>query len=373
MTTVSSVTTPRPAAAADRSSLGRVLGAGIWLVFLANPLGALLGDEDLAERSAGLAALVVFVLVCLHGISRVPQFHIRQQRALAWAHLAILAACFGVIVPGAGDEALTCLVFVAALSVAILPTWQAGTVVLVLFVTITGAGYGVDGWSPHGNHFALLLAAAAVFSFRLAHQRQARLVRAEQDLSELAVQDERARIARDLHDILGHSLTVISVKAELAERLFDVDPVKARAELVDLQRLSRDALADVRATAHGIRRISLPGEIASARVALESAGILPRLPTVADDVPSQWRELFAWTLREGVTNVIRHSRASTCAVQLDATGIRVTDDGPGGGADGRDGHGLDGLRQRAALAGAVLTTGPGPGDHGFSLTVTVPS
>ena len=131
-----------------------------------------------------------------------------------------------------------------------------------------------------------LLAAAAVWSFRLAWQRQAKLIEAERDLSELAVQEERARIARDLHDILGHSLTVISVKAELAERLLDDDPVRAKAELEDLQRLSRDALADVRSTAQGIRGISLPGEIASARMALESAGIEPLLPTVADEVPS---------------------------------------------------------------------------------------
>jgi two-component system sensor histidine kinase DesK len=313
------------------------------------------------------------VVVYLHGLSRIPQFHIHRQRLLAWAYIATLAVCSAATVPGAGDQSLTCLVFVAALCVAILPTWQAGASVVVLFGVTTVAGYGVDGWTAHGNNFAVLLAAAAVFSFRLAWQRQAKLVLAEQDLSELAVQEERARIARDLHDILGHSLTVISVKAELAERLFDADPERARIELGDLQRLSRDALADVRSTAQGIRGISLPGEIASARMALESAGIHPLLPTVADEVPSRWRELFAWTLREGVTNVIRHSQASTCEVHLDAESIRVTDDGRGPCPDDGTGHGLDGLRQRAALAGAVVTTSPGPGDRGFSLTVSVPA
>ncbi len=239
----------------------------------------------------------------------------------------------------------------------------------MLFAAITAAGFWVDGWSAHGNNFAVLLAAAAVWSFRLAWQRQAKLMAAEQDLSELAVEEERARIARDLHDILGHSLTVISVKAELAERLFDDDPERAKAELEDLQRLSRDALADVRSTAQGIRGISLPGEIASARMALESAGIEPLLPTVADEVPSRWRELFAWTLREGVTNVIRHSEASTCEVELDADRIRVTDDGRGPCPDDGSGNGLEGLRQRARLAGATVTTSAGPGERGFSLTV----
>lgn len=255
---------------------------------------------------------------------------------------------------------------------AILPTWQAFTVVGVLFVGITAADFGIDGWSAHGNNFAVLLAAAAVFSFRLAWQRQAKLMLAERDLSELAVEEERARIARDLHDILGHSLTVISVKAELAERLLDTDLEKARAELGDLQRLSRDALADVRSTAQGIRGISLPGEIASARMALESAGIQPNLPTVADEVPSRWRDLFAWTLREGVTNVIRHSEATTCEVAMDANRISVTDDGRGA-QPSDDGNGLNGLRQRARLAGATVTTGPGPDNRGFSLTVSVPA
>ncbi len=356
----------------DRARLGRLLGAGVWLVFLSNPVGALLDQDDLLQRYAGLAALVVFVPVYLHGLSRIPQFHLHRQHVRAWTYVAILTGCFAIVVPGAGDESMTCLVFVCAMAVAILPQWQAVAVVAATFVGITVAGSTVDGWSAHGNNFAVLLAAAAVYSFRLAWQRQARLVRAERDLSELAVEEERARIARDLHDILGHSLTVITVKAELAERLLDSSPDRARAELLDLQRLSRDALADVRSTASGIRGMSLPREIASCRVALESAGIEPVLPTVADDVPSRWRELFAWTLREGVTNVIRHSGASRCEVDLAPGRISVTDDGRGPGADG-GGSGLDGLRQRARLAGATVMTGPGPDDRGFALTVTVPA
>ncbi|MDX6232528.1 MAG: two-component system, NarL family, sensor histidine kinase DesK [Nocardioidaceae bacterium] len=359
----------------DRARFGRLLGAGVWLFFLGNPVGVLLKNDDLLERYTGLAALAVFVPVYLYGLAHIPEFHLHRRRLHAWSYITVLLACFAVIVPGAGDQSTTCLVFITALSVAILPKIEAWAVVVVMFAAITIASYTVDGWSAHGNNLAVVLAAAAVWSFRLAWQRQAKLMAAEQDLSELAVQEERARIARDLHDILGHSLTVISVKAELAERLFDDDPERARAELTDLQRLSRDALADVRSTAQGIRGISLPGEIASARMALESAGIEPLLPTVADEVPSRWRELFAWTLREGVTNVIRHSEASTCEVELDAERIRVTDDGRGvaRGDDDGSGNGLEGLRQRARLAGAIVTTSSGPGDRGFSLTVSVPA
>jgi two-component system sensor histidine kinase DesK len=355
----------------DRARFGRLLGAGIWLFFLGNPLGALLRSDDAIDKYTGLAALVVFVPVYLYGLAHISEFHVHRRRLSAWGFVVALLACFAVTIPGAGDQSMTCLVFIAALGVAILPKLDAAAVVVALFTAITVAGYAIDDWAAHGNNFAVVLAAAAVWSFRLAWQRQAKLVAAEQDLSDLAVEEERARIARDLHDILGHSLTVISVKAELAERVLDDDPERARAELKDLQRLSRDALADVRSTAQGIRGISLPGEIASARMALESAGIEPLLPTVADEVPSRWRELFAWTLREGVTNVIRHSEASRCEVELDAHRIRVTDDGRGARPDDDAGNGLEGLRQRARLAGATVTTSPGPGDRGFSLTVSV--
>lgn len=374
MASLDAVTTSRidpDAGPMDRARLGRLLGAGVWLVFLSNPISALLADDDLVQRWSGLVALAVFVPVYLYSLGRIPQFHIHRQYVLAWTYVSILLACFAIVVPGAGDQSTTCLVFVSAMGVAILPQWHAVALVAASFVGITVAGSTVEGWSAHGNNFAVLLAAAATYSFRLAWQRQARLMRAERDLSELAVEEERARIARDLHDILGHSLTVITVKAELAERLLDSDPARAREEIADLQRLSRDALADVRSTASGIRGISLPGEIASARMALESAGIQPVLPTVADDVPSRWRELFAWTLREGVTNVIRHSGATRCEVELSPESIRICDDGRGPGTG--TGSGLEGLRQRARLAGATVTTSEGPGARGFALTMSVPA
>jgi two-component system sensor histidine kinase DesK len=357
----------------DRSRWGRLLGAGIWLVFLGNPLGRLLDAPDGLARMGGIVALGLFVALYLAGLSQVGRVHAERRYAAAWVAVLTLVGLTAAVVPGAGDQALTCLVFVAALAVATLPRWQALAVVVALFATTSVLPLVVDGWLSHGNNFAVILASAAVWSFRLAWQRQARLLSAERDLSELAVEQERDRIGRDLHDILGHSLTIITVKAELAERLIDADPDRARAELVDLQRLSRDALADVRSTARGIRGISLPGEIASARMALESAGIRPVLPTVADEVPSRWRDLFAWTLREGVTNVIRHSEASECVVEVSAEHIVVRDDGRGPGADEGSGCGLDGLRQRARLAGATVTTSPGPGRRGFELTVTVPA
>jgi two-component system sensor histidine kinase DesK len=186
--------------------------------------------------------------------------------------------------------------------------------------------------------------------------RNVDLMRARDANARLAVADERNRFARDLHDILGHSLTVITVKAELANRLIEVDPMRARAEINDLERLSRDALSDVRRAVEGYHDLTLPGEIARAREALLAADIDADLPNRTDEVPSELRELFAWTVREGVTNVIRHSGARRCSVRLAATEVEVRDDGAGPGDSDGAGHGLDGLRERASAAGAVLVT-----------------
>jgi two-component system, NarL family, sensor histidine kinase DesK len=193
------------------------------------------------------------------------------------------------------------------------------------------------------------------------------LVVAHQENARLAVDNERIRFARDLHDILGHSLTVITVKAELAQKLLDVDLERARAELADLERLSRDALTDVRRAVEGYRDITLPGELVRARVALRAAEIDAELPNSTDDVPSDLRELFAWTVREGVTNVIRHSGASRCEVRLTPTTAEVIDNGSAKPSPSGHGSGLAGLRERATAVGAtVVTRELSPG---FSLSV----
>ena len=160
-------------------------------------------------------------------------------------------------------------------------------------------------------------------------RRNIDLIVAHEENAALAVENERTRFARDLHDILGHSLTVITVKAELANRLLDVDTERARAELADLERLSRDALADVRRAVEGYRELTLPGELSRARTALAAAEIRAEVPGAADDVPTELRELFAWTVREGVTNVIRHSGATSCTVVLSPTSAEVRDNGAG--------------------------------------------
>ena len=192
------------------------------------------------------------------------------------------------------------------------------------------AGFVVPGWTHDpGLLLSMLAATIAVWGVQQLLVRNTQLVAAEKENQRLAVSEERNRFARDLHDILGHSLTVITVKAELANKLMDVDPDRARAELADLERLSRDALADVRRAVEGYRELTLPGELARARMALEAAEIEADLPNSTDEVPSDKRELFAWTIREGVTNVIRHSNATRCTVVLHPDRVEIRDNGAG--------------------------------------------
>jgi two-component system sensor histidine kinase DesK len=122
-----------------------------------------------------------------------------------------------------------------------------------------------------------------------------------------------------------------------------------------------------------VRGISLPGEIAAAREALAAAHVEADLPGAADEVPTRWRELFAWTIREAVTNVVRHSRATRCAVRLGPACVEIVDDGVGGPAGATDGQGLRGLRRRAEALGATLTVGARDGTPGFRVRVEVPA
>jgi len=356
----------------------RIVAAGVWLLFLQSPFLHLFHHPSGWRTYLGFGALVLFVFLYIATFvwfvgagSRYPEAP--TNYGTRWLSIGGLIACVLAMIPGAQDSALTGFAFVAAAGLGVLSSRQGWSLLAVLLAVALLATQLVPGWADNGTALAIVLAGTATWAFRMNLLRRRQLVMAERELGEMALQEERSRIARDLHDILGHSLTVIAVKTELAERLLDVDKERARAELHDLERLTRDALADVRSTAMGVRGIALPGEIAAARTALESAGIDPHLPTVTDEVPSRWRELFAWTVREAVTNVIRHSNAEHCYITMSDRRLTITDDGDGQTCTASDGRGLTGLRQRATLAGATLTVGRGPDGRGFSVSVEVPS
>jgi two-component system sensor histidine kinase DesK len=348
------------------------LAAGVWLFYLAQPL------QKIAERQDGVSQVLGFLTVILFAASYLGFFGILRRMArkhllALWqqvAYLGLMLALCLLMIPTAGQTALTGLVYIASVAMMLLDLRAAVAFVAVLLTGTEVSLRVVPGWTDDGSYgFAIFLGALAVFGLRRAIQRSVELNAARKDMAELAVQEERNRFARDLHDILGHSLTVITVKAELAGKLIEANPTKAAAEVADVESLARAALADVRAAVAGYRELSLAGELVSARAALQAAEVRADLPTTVDEVPEENRELFAWVVREGVTNVVRHSGAKRCTIRITATQIEVLDDGkgptPGGGASG---HGLIGLRERADQVGASVQVGQAPGG-GFRLAV----
>ncbi|MEI2778864.1 MAG: histidine kinase [Tetrasphaera sp.] len=352
------------------SSLVGLTFAGVWLVFLAEPIGAAWALRGTPRGSAGLVATIAFAALYLWHFqrSRVFAFGSSTQaprlptgRLPRYAGLAALGMADTLLV---GQTGTNTWVFLAVAGLWTMPVRWAFVVGFTLVAAYETLVRVVDGWSRHtGVSMSIALSMFAVGGGMLAARRSRDLSEVRQENARLAVEEERNRLARDIHDILGHSLTVITVKAELAGRLLDVDVERAGSELASLESLAREALADVRGAVVGVRDISLAGELARARRALTSAGIEARLPTAVDEVRPELKELFAWTVREAVTNVVRHSHADSCEILVEPTAIRVRDDGPGDGpGEGQGyrpvgmGHGLRGLRERASAAGAMVTT-----------------
>jgi two-component system, NarL family, sensor histidine kinase DesK len=366
----------RGATASGGSARRRVrwqLFAGSWLVFLAYPLANTVHRLVGRPVAIGLALLgyatfcAVYVLAPPHA-ARLPQADPRRYVAPV-----VLFALALAMTPLAGGFGLAFYTFVVASAVALLPVRGAVAIVAACFATVVAISLSANGpFDTLGQVYSLLGATLAVGLFSRLIRINRELVAAREELARLAVAEERVRFARDLHDILGHSLTVITVKAGLARRLVQRDPARAEAEVAEIERLGRAALGDVRATVAGYRQVTLAGELASARYVLEAAGIRADLPHAIDAVPGPLHELFGWVVREGVTNVVRHSRADTCAVRVWAEGVEVRDDGKGGTAGMGPGSGLAGLAERVAAVGGRLIAGTEAGG-GFRLRVTVPA
>jgi two-component system sensor histidine kinase DesK len=339
----------------------------VWLVYLVDPLLAAWRIRDTARGVVGLLAVLAFaVLYVVHfalvragGFEQVGPGATRASRAAGLLRYAGLVLLVVVATLALGQPATATWVFLAVTGMWTFPLWPSFALALGYAALYEVLAYTLPSWHrDNGLSISILLSMLAVTGVMMAVRRSRDLSEARRENARLAVQEERNRVARDLHDILGHSLTVIRVKAELAARMVDIDPARARAEVEEVEALAREALADVRGAVEGFREISLSGELARAREALGSAGIEARLPRHVDTVDPALRELYAWTVREGVTNVIRHSGARVCTVDIDARGLRLADDGRVGmpGPAGRaDGHGLQGLAERARSAGATVS------------------
>jgi two-component system sensor histidine kinase DesK len=215
-----------------------------------------------------------------------------------------------------------------------------------------------SAWIP-GIAVGLIIGAANIF-FAEEHRHRRKLQLAQDEVERLAKLAERERIARDLHDLLGHTLSVIALKAELAGRLLERDPAAAAAEIDEVQRVSREALAEVRRAVEGYRERGFAVELDGVRQALRAAGVALEERVEIERLPPAVESVLALALREAVTNVIRHAAATRCRVALVRTAgdppevtLEVRDDGHGGGL-APEGVGLSGMRERAEACGGRL-------------------
>lgn len=189
-------------------------------------------------------------------------------------------------------------------------------------------------------------------------RRQAILRMSQVEVENLARLAERERIGRDLHDLLGHTLSVIALKSDLARRLAERDPLRARQEIIDVERIAREGLSQVRSAVSGIRAAGLRTELARVRLMLEAADVALHAELSDEPLPVEIETALAFVLREACTNVVRHARASQVDVHLSITPQRaefsVRDDGRGGVDAAVSGNGLRGLRERVEQLGGSV-------------------
>jgi two-component system sensor histidine kinase DesK len=356
-----------------RARIGVLLG----LLFLAGPLADVfrqsLGPAHAAFLLLGLGLFVALYLSLLPPSAWLTR--LRPEAALlALASLPVIAIV--LLEAGAPSSFAALFVyFVAAAGVRLPPRTAIGvTLVTALGVGVAGAIHGESGSAVAATVLTIASIGVLMTAFGRIARTNRELHATREELARLAVSEERLRIARDLHDLLGHSLSVIALKSELARKLLEHDPQRAAAELDDIQSVSRTALTEVRDTVHGYRRLALAEALESAEAALTAAGIDCDLTDLDVALPPDVDAALAWAVREGTTNVIRHSGALHCAIRVvtdaERAAVEIEDDGHARPSTGR-GSGLSGLRERARRLRGELEAGASP-DGGFRLRLTVP-
>ncbi|WP_410620886.1 sensor histidine kinase [Amycolatopsis sp. cmx-8-4] len=324
------------------------------------------------EHSSGAAAVAGCVIVAAFAVAYVVGAFAAASRTWRryWVSLGVCTVLFAAALPFAHGEAF----FLAAVVVSLVAPRigryapALGAVVALAAVLVPWA---VPSWRAEPGWpqaIALFFTVLVVYAFAEAIHANIALVEARAEVARLASEAERTRIARDLHDLLGHSLTAITVKSTLARRLLGTETARAGEEMAAVETLARQALTDVRAAVSGYRDVTLAGELARGRELLRACGVTADLPTAVDVVGPDHQELFGWVVREGLTNVARHARATRCAVTLSASSVEVLDDGVGSPAT--EGSGLAGLRERVADAGGRVEAGPAS-PRGWRLAVAL--
>jgi two-component system sensor histidine kinase DesK len=322
----------------------------IWLPFMIwFFLGPYWSHASLLHWVLNTAAGLFFILLYLQAFSR-PE----RIRNICTVLMIAMAAIF---IPLNGG-ALGLLIYAAAAGgfnvkfrwvIALL-----GIEIAILLFYVARLHIDVGSWVSMG--LLIILVSLGNHHWAVTHCAEEKLRLAQGEMEHLAKVAERERIARDMHDVLGHALSLITLKAELARKLVDRDPERAKQEMQDVEITSRAALADVREAIRGYRTEGIFAELARARAALETAGVTVECDTDQVPLSPAQESVLALALREAVTNVVRHAEASRCNVSLKKNDalctLEIADDGCG--AAGPEGNGLRGMRERLEALGGSL-------------------
>lgn len=315
----------------------------IWLAYLLiYPLPWFVRKPTVIDVVVSCVAMAVFLWLYLH------HWEQRRGRLLATA-LLVVAISFGLQPFGGLWGVFT--VYGVAMVANLRPTRHAVGAIVGISVALVAFALGLGlHWSQWAFtlFMGIMVGASSVMYAQLEDSNQ-RLAQSREQARALAVVAERERIARDLHDLLGHTLTVVAVKADLAAKLIDRDPSRAAAEVDDIRTTARAALADIRAAVTGMRSTTLVAEVAQARMALSTAGVELQVEGLHTPLPAHVEAALSLLIREGVTNVVRHATATRCNIRIErsSTGavLEVVDDGQAD-APIREGQGLRGMRTR---------------------------
>ena len=336
-----------------------------WLIYLSFFLVyALARNDSAADWAIDAAALVLFLVL---------YFRAFWLRGAALIRIAFAIVALGLLLTPRNPGASTFFIYGAAfLGEAARPA-SAVRWLLVIVGALALQAWLVPlpstAWVP-GITLSLIIGGTNIH-FAEVRRKDAALLKAHQQAEQLAALAERERIARDLHDLLGHTLSVIVIKSELAAKLADREPALAAAEIRDVERISRTALQEVRGAIQGYREARVADEIAAGRSALAAAGVTLTADVGPLQLPPDAERTLALAVREAFTNVIRHARASRCRVEIahEGTGVRVVVQDDGIGGELLEGHGLAGMRSRLAEIGGTVER---DGRHGTTVVLRIP-
>jgi len=354
----------------------------LWVLQILIPLQETWRDESSRNVRIGVTALAVAFIAAYTSIIFRMYFYRRSWSVIfttreRWILRAIVTGISIALVFWQGNAWALTLVFSAITIIITAPPLRAFTAIFQAMIAITA----VLLLAPVEQSMRFsVLAISFVLGLLIASQLQqggqmGELIEARYREARIAASDERLRIARDLHDVLGHTLSLVTLKSELASRLVDADPARAQQEMREVERIARSAMAEVRRTVAGERQLVLASEIDAARQLLAAADIDLQVDGEEGSLSNEVTSLFAWSVREGVTNVVRHSRARRCTILLrtddDVAQLTILDDGPDTVRPG-SGSGLPNLRQRAEDLGGSVSFEVRPGRAGHRLCMQVP-